>query len=208
MPILKDFLYNFTKNDKTNQYIETGTYLGHGIMCVLNNYENIHSIELSEKWYEYNVEQFKNNKNVKIHLGDSKKILPQLLNNINEPVTIYLDAHYSGSPTAFGDEETPLLFELDILKNRIYDDIIIIDDCRMLGKTGESGSPNHPIYPTMIYDWRNITENNIIHLMKEGYILLKNDNKLYTDGAPDQFILIKNKNIQPQSFIKYKILQL
>ena len=27
--------------------------------------------------------------------------------------------------------------------------------------------------------------------MKEGYILLKNDNKKYTDGPPDQFILVK-----------------
>lgn len=32
----------------------------------------------------------------------------------------------------------------------------------------------------------------LINLMKEGYILLKNDNNIYTDGAPDQFILIKN----------------
>jgi len=62
-------------------------------------------------------------------------MLPELLNNINEPVTIYLDAHYSGGTTAFGEEEVPLLFELEILKNRKYDDIIIIDDCRLLGKT-------------------------------------------------------------------------
>jgi hypothetical protein len=110
--------------------------LGDGIKSVLQNYTNIHSIELSQKWYDYNVEQFKTNYNVNMYLGDSKKILPDLLNNINEPITIYLDAHYSGTPTAFGDEETPLLFELEILKNRLYDDIIIIDDCRLLGKIG------------------------------------------------------------------------
>ena len=193
MPNLTQDFYNTSKNIKTNHYIETGTYLGDGIKCVINNYENIHSIELSEKWYQYNLNQFKDNKNVKMHLGDSKKILPELLNTINEPITIYLDSHFSGGTTAFGEEEVPLLFELEILKNRKYDDIIIIDDCRLLGKTGICGAgDNHPVYPTMTYDWTNITEDNIINLMKKDYFLLKNDNHKYTDGATDQFILFKN----------------
>jgi hypothetical protein len=193
MPILTSDFYNLTKTIKTNHYIETGAYLGNGIKGVLNYYENIHSIELSNKWYEHNVKQFKNNENVKMYLGDSKKILPELLNNIKEPVTIFLDAHYSGGPTAFGDEETPLLFELEILKNRIYDDIIIIDDCRLLGKKGKCGAgDNHPIYPTMEFDWTNITENNILKMLKNDYILLKNDKKNYTDGPVDQFICVKN----------------
>lgn len=192
MPNLTSDFYNFSNNLKTNHYIETGTYLGDGIKTVINNYENIHSIELSEKWYQYNVDQFKDSQNVKMYLGDSKKILPELLNTIHEPITIYLDAHYSGGTTAFGDEEVPLLFELELLKNRKYSDIIIIDDCRLLGKKGICGAgDNHPIYPTMNYDWSNITENNIMNLMKEEYILLKNDNRKYTDGAPDQFVLCK-----------------
>jgi hypothetical protein len=32
----------------------------------------------------------------------------------------------------------------------------------------------------MTYDWRNITENKIINLMKEIYIILKNNNQIYT----------------------------
>lgn len=194
MPNLSSLFYEKTNNIKTKHYIETGTYLGHGIKNVLHNYENIHSIELSDKWYHYNIEQFKNNTNVKIYLGDSKKKLPKLLNNINEPVTIFLDAHYSGGTTAFGEEEVPLLFELELLKNRKYDDIIIIDDCRLLGKAGKCGcSDNDRIYPTMSYDWTNITENKIINLLKEEYIILKNNNQDYTDGPTDQYILVKVK---------------
>jgi hypothetical protein len=112
---------------------------------------------------------------------------------MNEPITLYLDAHYSGGTTAFGEEEVPLLYELEILKNRTYDDIIIIDDCRLLGKIGQCGLPNHPIYPTMIYDWSNITEDKIINLMKEDYILLKNDGFKYTNWSEDQYILVKQK---------------
>jgi hypothetical protein len=192
MPNLTPYFFDLTKTVKTNHYIETGAYLGDGIKCVLNNYNNVHSIELSEHWYNHNVKQFKNNTNVIMHHGDSKKVLPDLLNTINEPVTIYLDAHFSGGTTAFGDEETPLLFELEILKNRKYNDIIIIDDCRLLGKTGACGcGPNHPVYPSMTYDWSQITEKKIVDLLKEDYILLKNDNGKYTDGARDQFILVK-----------------
>ena len=193
MPNLTQQFYDITNATKSNHYIETGTYLGEGIKNVVNNYQNIHSIELSEKWYSYNVEQFKDCNHVKMYLGDSKRVLPILLNDIHEPVTIYLDAHYSGGTTAFGEEEVPLLFELEILKNRHEDDIIIIDDCRLLGKSGVCGAgDNHPVYPTMSYDWSNITENGIINLMKEDYILLKNDNNIFTDGSTDQYILVKN----------------
>lgn len=192
MPNLLEQFYKLSKTNKTNHYIETGTYLGDGIKCVINNYDTIHSIELSEKWYEHNVEQFKNNKNVKMYLGDSKTILHELLKNINEPVTIYLDAHYSGGTTAFGDEETPLLHELNILKNREYNDIIIIDDCRLLGKSGICGcEPNHPVYPSMNFDWTDITENKIFELM-QNYICFKNDRSEYSDGPQDQYILVKN----------------
>jgi hypothetical protein len=195
MPNLTSNFYELTKTVKTSHYIETGTYLGNGIKNVLDNYNYIHSIELSKKWYDYNVKQFKNNKNTKIYLGDSKRVLAELLDTIYEPVTVFLDAHYSGGKTEFGDEETPLLFELKILQNRKYDDIIIIDDCRLLGKTGICGiCHEHPVYPTMTYNWLNITENKIINLLKKGYIILKNNNQKYTDGPEDQYILVKNNS--------------
>lgn len=41
---------------------------------------------------------------------------------------VLLDAHYSGGSTAFGEEEVPLLYELEILKKRKHNDIIIIVD--------------------------------------------------------------------------------
>jgi hypothetical protein len=199
MPNLSEYFYNYSKTVKTNHYIETGTYQGDGVKTILNNYNNIHSIELAEQWYNYNVEQFKNDKNVKLYLGDSKNVLKELLKNINEPVTVYLDAHYAGGSTAYGDEETPLLQELELLKNRIYDDIIIIDDCRLLGKTGLCGcGENHHIYPTMTYDWRDITEEKIKNLMKDDYSLLVNNNHIFTDGACDQFILVKNKGLNTE----------
>jgi len=158
---------------------------------VKHNYPHIHSIELSERWYHYNVEQFQYDPHVKIYLGDSKKILPELLSTLNEPVTVYLDAHYSGGTTARGEEEVPLLAELEILKHRPYPDIIIVDDGRLFGTSGNCGKSDNPYYPEMTYNWSDITEDKIIRLMKEEYILLKNDHQMYTDGPSDQYILVK-----------------
>ena len=192
MPVIRDIVYEKMGIKKTKHYIETGIYRGDGIRNVEKHYENVHGIELSEKWYQFNVEQFKNESHIHFYLGDSKKVLPELLNTIQEPCTIFLDAHFSGKYTACGDEESPLLFELEILKNRPFDDIIIIDDCRLLGKAGQCGaSIDHPIYPLMYYDWRDITEERIYNLMKKDYILLKNTRSELIEGPEDQFILMK-----------------
>jgi hypothetical protein len=188
MPILSEEFYRKSKTRPTNQYIETGAYLGDGIRNVLGRYKNIHSIELSEKWFNHNVEQFKDHKEVMMHQGDSKKILPELLSKIQEPVTIFLDAHYSGDFTAFGEEETPLLKELEILRDRNYNDIVIVDDCRLLGKKGTCGMPNHNIYPTMQYDWTDVTEEKILKALGPRYKRLLNTNGVFSNEKHDQMI--------------------
>lgn len=193
MPLLKEPLYALSQTPKTRIYIETGTYLGFGIRDVMEHYDIIHSIELSQKWYDYNVEQFKQFPHIQLHLGDTKNVLPTLLQDIHEPVTIYLDAHYSGGETAFGEEECPLLYELDFLSKRPYNDIIIIDDCRLLGKTGVCGIPNDTIYPEMRFDWSNVTEERIIKLIKNNYSFVYNEHHQFSTGSIDQMLLIPNK---------------
>jgi hypothetical protein len=193
MPNLTQQFYTQANTQPTTTYIETGTYLGGGIRAVMNNYDAVHSIELAEKWYDYNVDQFKDFPHVTMHLGDTKTVLPELLEQCPFPVTVFLDAHYSGGTTAFGEEECPLLQELEILRDRPYDDIIIIDDVRLLGTRGECGAgPTDPIYPTMQYDWSAVTAEEIAARMKERYQVFWNENQQYTDGPEDQIILVHN----------------
>ena len=96
MPNIYNNVYKKYNLKKTNIYIETGTYIGRGItkpvgcnctgcfcMCnpknpnttgVLNNYNKIYSIELSEKYYNFNVKQFKSFKNVNIITNNPLKM--------------------------------------------------------------------------------------------------------------------------------------
>jgi hypothetical protein len=113
-------------------FIETGSYRGDGISQAISaGFNRIISIELSEKYYEYCRNLFKENSNVEIINGDSYKVLPDIIKNINQPITFWLDGHHSCDDTALGDFWAPLIQELEVIKNHhIKTHTIIIDDMR------------------------------------------------------------------------------
>ena len=199
MTILTDTLYNLITTPKTRQYIETGTYVGDGIQRVLGQYERIHSIELAEKYAFETATKFIDRPEVTVYHGNSKEVLPLLLDTIQEPVTIFLDGHYSGGETAIGDEvvdgfsSAPLLAEIEIIMSRPWDDIVVIDDTRMFGRRERlnTGVKNHK-WPEYDYDWTNITDESIRARLKPGYEIFKNQGREYTHGPNlDQWILAR-----------------
>lgn len=115
-----------------NTFIETGSYMGDGVQQALNaGFNKVISIELSDKYYAICKNRFSNNPNVQIIQGDSYKIMPDVLKNINESVTFWLDGHHSCGDTAIGDYWAPLIQELDAIKNHsIKNHTILIDDMR------------------------------------------------------------------------------
>jgi hypothetical protein len=129
MPIKKQDLIKYTSN---KVFVETGSYCGDGIQLAIDcGFNNIHSIELSEKHFKHCINRFKDNSNIKIHRGDSSKVLFGVIENINENITFWLDGHYSCGDTALGDKICPLLEELELIKNHhIKTHTILIDDMR------------------------------------------------------------------------------
>ena len=199
MAILKDFFYDRITTPKTKQYIETGTYLGAGIQRVLDHYERIHSIELAEKYAFETAKKFLQRPEVTVYHGNSKEVLPVLLETIQEPVTIFLDGHYSGGETAIGDElvdglsSAPLLTEIEIIMARPYDDIVIIDDTRMFGQRAWINQGcKEELWPEYQYDWTHINEITIGQRLKPGYKIFKNlDLNISFGPNPDQWILAR-----------------
>lgn len=122
---------NFSKN--INQvFIETGSFMGDGIQQAIDaGFARIISIELSEKYYQISSDRFSNNPNVTIIKGDSYKVLPGVIEDIDEKITFWLDGHHSCGDTALGDFWAPLMQELDVIKNHHRKDhTILIDDIR------------------------------------------------------------------------------
>ena len=83
--------------------------------------------------------------------GDSGEILPELLNNINEPILFWLDGHYSAGNTSKGSLNTPIIKELvTIFQHPIKQHIILIDDARLFNGADD--------YPTSV-EVSTIAEN-------------------------------------------------
>jgi hypothetical protein len=121
-------------------FVETGTYLGDMILALKDNFNRIYSIELNFELYKKAAEKFLKYKHISIHHGDSSKVLPEILDNLEETCLFWFDAHYSGGITAKGEKDTPILEEINCIFNHsVKDHVILIDDARLF--TGENDYP-------------------------------------------------------------------
>lgn len=134
--------------------IETGTYLGDMVFAQLNKFKKIYSIELGVELFEKAKERFKDNHDVSILQGDSGNVLPELIEEINEPIIFWLDGHYSSGITALGEKECPIYEELKsiLLSSHKYNHVILVDDARcFIGKND---------YPTIKELYTYVTQEN------------------------------------------------
>lgn len=168
-----------TKSENFRKYpnkifIETGSFIGDGIQQALDaGFENIISIELSDKYYNISNNRFINDHRVKVIKGDSYKVLPEILKNINTPVTFWLDGHHSCGDTALGDYWAPLIQELDVIKGHsVKTHTIMIDDMRCW----EEPNPVHGFY-----------KNDIFNKLKE---INPDYNLTYEDGLQKDDVLV------------------
>jgi hypothetical protein len=142
---------------KRRIFIETGTQTGSGVNCALSSgFEEVYSIEIDKNFYDKAVETFKNNPNVHLFFGDSKTELPKILKLINEPATIWLDAH----TTSY----SPIIEELEAINNHhIKNHIILIDDCKNFqhcyGKMGFHEVVKHTQQINLNYKIQLVTAN-------------------------------------------------
>jgi len=116
--------------------VETGTYKGDMVEAQKKIFRKIFSIELGVDLFNKATKRFQNDDNITIVQGDSGKVLPEILLEINEPAIFWLDGHYSAGITAKGEKDCPIFEELDaIFNNKKFNHIILIDDARcFIGK--------------------------------------------------------------------------
>lgn len=122
---------NFKKY-RNDLFIETGSLIGDGIQQALDaGYEKVISIEISDKYFKISKDRFISDPRVTVIKGDSYKVLPIILREIDVKSTFWLDGHHSCGDTGLGDYWSPLMQELDAIKNhQIKNHTIMIDDMR------------------------------------------------------------------------------
>jgi len=139
--------------------IETGTWKGRTAQLMSTMVDTVYTIEIDEE--VYNTTNFLDDiPNVHRFLGDSPKVLAEILPTVTQPILFFLDAHWG--------DEWPLLKELEIIeKYRIPNSVIVIHDIY---------NPSHPdfnydSYKGVRLDWDYIKPliNKIYHFYKFYY---------------------------------------
>jgi FkbM family methyltransferase len=118
---------------QNNYFVETGTYAGKSIIqAFYAGFKTIHSIEIDTRLAHLTTSRFKDYNNINIWHGDSGSILYSVIEEINEPITFWLDAcspHFLHLA-----ETTPILRELEQIKrHHIKTHTILIDDMHCVG---------------------------------------------------------------------------
>jgi hypothetical protein len=131
MPVNSEVL----KRYPNKYFVETGTNLGDGIYAALDaGFDKIISIEIHEPSYQFAKDRLKHLSQVIIVKGDTSKDLWSYISEINEPITFWLDAHWSGPGTGQGDNVNPIMQEISQIRDHhIKTHKILIDDRRLMG---------------------------------------------------------------------------
>ena len=123
-------------------FLETGTHHGDTIYKIANNnFYNplkIYSLELSDVFFNMSKKRFENNINIFLYKANSKYDLYNIIKDINDPITFWLDSHWSGCPNVGCDIVTvcPILEELEqIKKHSIKTHTIMINDIRLMNNS-------------------------------------------------------------------------
>ena len=116
-------------------FVETGTYVGETTKIASSLFETVHTIEIAPHFYHQAKKMFSGT-NVTCHLGDSSIVLKDICPTLDRPTCFWLDGHWSAGNTGKGVKNVPLYEELQIIMKQCSQScVILIDDCRLFGKT-------------------------------------------------------------------------
>ena len=122
-------------------FIETGTFKGKTAQIESRYFREVHTIELNEYLYRANLDRFlKEAPNVKAYLGDSVEVLPTILDNVEAPCLLFLDAHWSGDNRVDWDDSAWGGYGIDTSHRGVNwppapeDQCPLIDEAKVIGK--------------------------------------------------------------------------
>lgn len=138
-------LENFNKLDLLSRYskdysvfVETGTAGAVTSIAAGEIFDAVYTIELNFDFYISAIEKTYGISNVFPLYGDSSIVLGKILNAIDKPCIILLDAHFVGDGVIGVSGHTPVEDELEAIfpsyKETHYKHIVLVDDIRLFGE--------------------------------------------------------------------------
>jgi len=119
--------------------IETGTYYGEMVSAMKSHFDRIYSIEYDAALAAAAARRFTGDARIEILQGDSKTLVPKILNTLQHPALFWLDAGYYGW-AGMQFDRSRLSVELEaILRDPVKGHVILMDDAD--GLNGRNGAP-------------------------------------------------------------------
>jgi hypothetical protein len=119
--------------------VETGTYYGEMVAAMRRRFDQIYSVEFDSVLAHRAQKKFSRWPHIHILQGDSQRVVPELLQSLDQPALFWLDAGYYGWAGLQGNKQR-LTSELEaVLGHRIQNHVILMDDAR--GLNGQNGAP-------------------------------------------------------------------
>ena len=110
------------------EFVETGTYLGHGAAFACSLFPRVVTIEVNPEFHAQAKAAFGMTQ-AEFVLGDSRVELPRIVAGLSGPALFWLDGHAGGGH--FGDhDDCPLLEELAAIAASPHANFILVDDAR------------------------------------------------------------------------------
>ncbi len=151
----RELIRHFARKYQIPGFIETGTCWGTTVGAVLNTFQKIASVEVSQPHYLFAVKKYGAESNVLLYLGSSSELLSKMIADVKRflrpPGTIlyWLDAHITGGTDInLGDQTAGELTTIDKLDKA---GLVLIDDVKPRQDGGYDG-PDAPI--TIPTGWR------------------------------------------------------
>ena len=125
-------LQEYARRFPCDVFVETGTFRGNTVSAMSEYFGEIHSIELDPVLASRARRIFNSDPHITIHEGDSSVILKDVLEQIGEKsVMFWLDGHYYAGVERLVEDESPIVGELEAIRNSKVDPaVVLVDDVR------------------------------------------------------------------------------
>jgi hypothetical protein len=129
--------------------VETGTYYGEMVAAMRRHFDRIESVEYDAGLAQRAARRFAADPRVRIHEGDSQRVIPEILKTLAEPALFWLDAGYYGWAGREGRTERLSEELAAILRHPVPGHVVLMDDAH--GLDGRNGALTIPALEERIH---------------------------------------------------------
>jgi hypothetical protein len=136
-PVVKQrTLIRYQTRYRLRTFVETGTYTGETVQAMSEYVDRVISIEVAPALHARAVKRFAGQSHIRLLLGDSATLLPEVLASLDGPALFWLDGHYMGGESGRGTLDTPVMAEMRALVvDPMRGHVVLIDDARLFNGT-------------------------------------------------------------------------